>query len=190
MSNTDDESDFLQEMADVNPLKQDKIPLKKPAAKEDLSIKNRQQAATQKTDKYVNFLTDGEIAYVEPEEVLCYKTSGLQPMVFKNLRNGKYPLDEHLDLHRHNLEQARQAVFHLISRIETEELRCLLITHGKGHRSRPAAKIKSYVNHWLMQVEPVLAFHSAIPKHGGTGSVYVLLKKAKHLKAINQKKYL
>jgi DNA-nicking Smr family endonuclease len=55
--------------------------------------------------------------------------------------------------------------------------RCLLITHGKGAQSNPPARIKSYVNHWLQQVENVIAFHSATPRHGGTGSVYVLLKK-------------
>jgi len=71
----------------------------------------------------------------------------------------------------------RSEVYQLIKNSIDRGYRCLLITHGKGAQSNPPARIKSYVNHWLQQVENVIAFHSAIPKHGGTGSVYVLLKK-------------
>jgi len=37
--------------------------------------------------------------------------------------------------------------------------------------------IKNKVNSWLRQHQDVLAFHSAMPKDGGNGAVYVLLKK-------------
>ncbi|MGY8862749.1 MAG: Smr/MutS family protein, partial [Pseudomonadales bacterium] len=40
------------------------------------------------------------------------------------------------------------------------------------------AIIKSHVNHWLQQLDAVLAFTSALPKDGGTGALYVLLKKS------------
>jgi DNA-nicking Smr family endonuclease len=33
------------------------------------------------------------------------------------------------------------------------------------------------VNRWLREVDNVLAFHSAQPADGGTGAVYVLLRK-------------
>ncbi|EXJ09223.1 Smr domain protein [Nitrincola nitratireducens] len=39
--------------------------------------------------------------------------------------------------------------------------------------------IKSCVNDWLQQIPQVLAFTSAQPKDGGTGAVYVLLKRNK-----------
>ncbi|MDQ7050106.1 MAG: DNA endonuclease SmrA [Enterobacterales bacterium] len=189
---SDDINDFLVEMADVAAIKQDKIAHSQSQIikNQPAAIKNRKQAAIRSTEKYVNFLTDGEVEQVKPDELLSYKISGIQPQVFKKLRLGAYPQDYHLDLHRHNVQQARQAVFELFSQTENDTLRCFLITHGKGHRSNPPAKLKSYVNHWLKQIVQVIAFHSAIPKQGGGGSVYVLLKKAKHLKTINQKKYL
>ena len=37
--------------------------------------------------------------------------------------------------------------------------------------------LKGYVNQWLRDLEPVQAFHSAQPQHGGTGAVYVLLSR-------------
>ena len=59
--------------------------------------------------------------------------------------------------------------------------------HGKagtGYRDEKGdlqdmgtALIKSHVSHWLQQIETVMAFCSAQPKDGGTGAVYVLLKK-------------
>jgi DNA-nicking Smr family endonuclease len=38
--------------------------------------------------------------------------------------------------------------------------------------------LKGKVNHWLQQRDEVLAFCSARPVDGGTGAVYVLLKRA------------
>ena len=52
------------------------------------------------------------------------------------------------------------------------------IIHGKGNRSDdrgPVLKVK--VNNWLRQHDRVQAFHSARPVDGGTGAVYVLLKR-------------
>ncbi len=180
---------FLEEMQGVKPITQDKVENHTTRRLERINANYRRNAATGRFEKDENFLTDGEVFPVAPNEVLEYKTSGIQPQVYKNLRLAKYKFDYHLDLHRHTIQQAREAVFRLISSGEIEDLRCFLITHGKGERSKKPAVLKSFVNHWLKQIEQVVAFHSAMPKHGGTGSVYVLLKKSKHKKRINQVKY-
>jgi len=185
---SDTNQSFLAEMQGVKPIEQDKI--EKVRKKVVSNSSYRQKAAVKKESKYQNFLTDGDVVRVQPNDVLNYKISGIQPLVFKSLRNAKYQFDYHLDLHRYTIQQAREAVFRLISSGEIEDLRCFLITHGKGERSSEPAKLKSYVNHWLQQIDQVVAFHSALPRHGGTGSVYVLLKKPKQKKQINQVKYL
>lgn len=181
--------DFLQEMTGVTKLAQDKVNLINSSGSDQESIKRRRQSALAKHTKYENFLTDGEIEYVQPEEPLSFKIDGVQPNVFKNLRMGKYAFDYHLDLHRMTVKEARSAVFNLVRGAQFEEFRCLLITHGKGARSTPPAKLKSYVNHWMKQIDQVIGFHSALAKHGGTGSLYVLLKKPKANRKINQAKY-
>jgi DNA-nicking Smr family endonuclease len=185
---SDTNQSFLAEMQGVKPIEQDKIEKIRKNVVSNSSY--RQKAAVKKESKYQNFLTDGDVVRVQPNDVLSYKISGIQPLVFKNLRNAKYQFDYHLDLHRYTIQRAREAVFRLISSGEIEDLRCFLITHGKGERSSEPAKLKSYVNHWLQQIDQVVAFHSALPRHGGTGSVYVLLKKPKQKKQINQVKYL
>jgi len=190
MKKSDESSSFLEEMQGVVKLEQDKISSRTNPEKAQQSIDYRRNAAEKHAEKYENFLTDGEVEQVEPEEILSFKISGIQPNVFKNLKNAKYRFDYHLDLHRMNVKQARNAVYKLISSAEVEDFRCFLITHGKGERSEQPAKLKSYVNHWLKQIEQVVAFHSALAKHGGAGSVYVLLKKPKQKRKINQVKYL
>jgi len=189
MKKPHESSNFLEEMQGVEKLTQDKISSHTIYTPAQQSLDYRRNAAEKHSKKYENFLTDGEVEQVEPQEILSFKISGIQPNVFKNLKNAKYRFDYHLDLHRMSVKQARNAVFKLISSAEVEDFRCFLITHGKGERSENPAKLKSYVNHWLKQIEQVVAFHSALSKHGGTGSVYVLLKKPKQKRKINQAKY-
>ena len=50
------------------------------------------------------------------------------------------------------------------------------IVHGKGLQNGQPL-IKTCVNGWLRQIPQVLAFVSALPRDGGTGAAYVLLKK-------------
>jgi len=54
----------------------------------------------------------------------------------------------------------------------------VLISHGRGERSPTPARIKSYVAQWLSQVPDLIAWHSAARHHGGTGAVYVMLRKS------------
>ena len=191
MNEPDEPIDFLNEMAGVTKLTQDKIISNKQNdnSQEHQNTSYRRHAAVIKKELYQNFLTDGEIDLVEPLEILSFKTSGIQPQVFKSLKQAKYAFDYHLDLHRMTVSEARQIIYELVSSAEVEDFRCLLITHGKGEKSHQPAKLKSYVNHWLKQIEQVIAFHSALPRHGGVGSVYVLLKKSKQRREINQIKY-
>lgn len=189
MNKSDDTVSFLGEMQGIKKLHQDKVQSNSKDKDKQQGLNYRRKAAETQSQKFQNFLTDGEVEPVEPQEILSHKISGIQPNVFKNLKKAKYAFDYHLDLHRMSVSQARQVVYKLISSAQVEDFRCLLITHGKGERSQHPAKLKSYVNHWLKQIEQVIAFHSALPKHGGAGSVYVLLKKPKENRKINQIKY-
>ncbi|MGH9439672.1 MAG: Smr/MutS family protein, partial [Terriglobia bacterium] len=57
-------------------------------------------------------------------------------------------------------------------------LGCVRIVHGKGYRSGPRGPVlKRAVARWLSRREEILAYTSARPVDGGTGAVYVLLRK-------------
>ncbi|MEE4244825.1 MAG: DNA endonuclease SmrA [Kangiellaceae bacterium] len=179
---------FEQEFADIKPLKQDKIATQTKTVK-DVSQETRRLAATTDLAKDLNYLVDSPVDPADPQEILSFKIDGLQSGVFKKLRQGKYPIEASLDLHRHTVAEARSALYQFIQKAIRLECRTLLVTHGKGAQSNPPARIKSYTYHWLQQVPEVMGFHSALNKHGGTGSVYVLLQKSQRERIANKEKF-
>ena len=71
-------------------------------------------------------------------------------------------------------------------------MRSVQVIHGRGENSseqEQASIVKGCVNHWLQQFEQVQAFHSAKPQHGGTGVVYVLLRKSEQQKQLNRERF-
>ena len=95
------------------------------------------------------------------------------------LKNGFVPWEARIDLHGLTLDAARNSLCDFIDTHSKQAHRCLLIIHGKGSRHGEAPVLKNHVNHWLKQLPQVLAFHSALARDGGTGALYVLLKRNK-----------
>ena len=184
-----DEDLFLDAMGDVKPLKKtnDQV-IKTRVIKDKQSLKARRVAAEANEQFDPNPLTTEEIELVDANDELSYKKDGVQQGVFKNLRLGKYEIHTALNLHGQSVQQARQNVYQFITDSQKADLRCLLIQHGKGIKNDKAL-LKSYLNKWLRQFEQVLAFHSAQSHHGGTGAVYVLLKKSDDARLNNKERH-
>ena len=188
---SDDEL-FAQEMAGVKPLERDaRVRLVKEALSEDQQSGRRRAAEGE--DAVSNPLADDGVLPLDPWFILAFKRPGIQNGVYRKLRLGQYQTDARLDLHRLVVKQAREEVFAFIREASELGLRNLLIVHGKGQsgeQSDRKAVLKGYVNHWLRELVVVQAFHSAQPAHGGTGSVYVLLRKSSDKKRENRLKYM
>ncbi len=168
----DDESLFMAEMTGVSPLKSDnKIKIRKKP-----KIPPRQAA-----EEDYHFTIDDVFSSAEMVEdcpdILSFSRSGLQHKVLKKLRQGKNPIEHALDLHGLTVKQARNELLEFLGECEAAGVSHAIIVHGKGFRSKDKPIIKPMVNRWLRSVDNVLAFHSALPKDGGNGAVYVLLKK-------------
>ena len=187
-----DEDLFAEEMAGVKPLgREARVRLVKERLSEEQQ-KGRQRAAVGE-DKPLNPLADHGIMPLDAWHVLEFKRPGIQHGVYRKLRLGQYQVDARLDLHRMLVKQAREEVFSFIGEATELGLRTLLIVHGKGQsktQGERSAILKGYVDHWLRELESVQAFHSARPEHGGTGAVYVLLRKSAEQKRENRLKYL
>jgi len=167
------ESLFLDEMHDVTPLK----PSNKVRHHKKPNKPLTGHAMELAQDTVDDVFSGAEMAEDCPD-ILSFSRSGLQHKILKNLRQGKYPIEHELDLHGLTVDQARQALIEFFSECELAGLRTVIIVHGKGFGSKGKPVIKAMVNRWLQQAERVLAYHSAQPRHGGNGAVYVLLKKA------------
>ncbi len=171
-TNNDEESLFRSEMGGVTPLKQDnRIRIKKKPSKP-----LRQQETEGYSFAIDDVFSDAEMVEECPE-ILSFSRSGLQHNVVKKLRQGKHPIEHALDLHGLTIIEARKALVEFLGECEAAGVRHAIIVHGKGFRSKDKPVIKPMVNRWLRSVDIVLAFHSAQPKDGGSGAVYVLLKK-------------
>lgn len=96
---------------------------------------------------------------------------------FMELKKGQIYWDSKLDLHGLRVDNAAQVLLDFITQEHKINHRCLLIIHGKGNHGNEAPVLKNLVNHWLRQIPQVLAFHSALPREGGNGALYVLLKR-------------
>ncbi len=170
----DDFQLFRDAVKDIKPLEHDKVthPIKK----------NTQQSKSPKLPKQkatVDILSDeAEVQSINPLDQLSYCPAGIQKRVFRKLRRGQYIIIDELDLHGLNVKQAKKLLLHFLEIAIQIEGSCVVIIHGKGHRSgNREPVIKRQTNHWLKQHPRVLAFHSAQPKDGGTGAVYVLLRR-------------
>lgn len=119
-------------------------------------------------------------AEVETGEELLYARPGVQHQVLRKLRRGQYSVGAELDLHGLIVPEARAAVASFLHDCLAHRVGCARIVHGKGlgsHQKQPV--LKSKVNHWLQHHDQVLAFCSARHFDGGTGAVYVLLRRAR-----------
>ena len=187
-SHAHDSDLFAQFMGDVTPLtKSDTVNYISRPSTPTLAQQEKRRAAQQDIMLDDNLLASEHVELLDPHDFLSFKKSGVQEGVFKNLRLGKYDVDATLDLHGQNLIKARQAMYETITDCQQRNIRVLLIRHGIGEKSQPhKGTLKSYVNHWLQQLDCVLAFHSALKCHGGLGSTYALLKKSAQKKLENR----
>lgn len=184
MKSKDEITDFSSAMQDVEPIKAaDRVALSRPPDR--LNAAQRRAAAVAELARDKNFLSGEYIEPVDPLAILEFKRDGVQTGVYRNLRLGKYPIDARLDLHNMKVEQARSAVYQFVRDCMANDIRCALITHGKGEGREQPAQLKSCIAHWLPQFDEILAFHSAQKQHGASGATYVLLRKSERKKLEN-----
>lgn len=110
-----------------------------------------------------------------PEAYLAFAQPGVQQKTLHKLKRGQFTIAASLDLHGCTVLQAEDALNAFLVESLLDQLRTLLIIHGKGTH----AILKNHVHRYLEENPAVLAFCSAKQKDGGLGAVYVLLKKQK-----------
>ena len=106
-----------------------------------------------------------------------YLSNGLSRMTLRKLRRGSWAIQDSLDLHGNHADAARKLLQEFLHEATQQNLRCVLVIHGKGLNSQGGeAVLRKLARHWLAQHPQVLGFCDAPTKHGGSGAVLVLLK--------------
>lgn len=186
MNQHDNDTDdtFLLAMQGVTPLQTPtRVALKKNTIDRQSVAARRTAATDEHNTADINPLRTSDVERVGPHDVVGYKRPGIQDGVYRKLRLGRYESEARLDLHRHTIDEARRALFRFLNECMQHDLRTVLILPGKGDRSlTDPAVLKSYLVHWLTDLDDVQAFHTAQPHHGGAGAFYVLLRKSERKK--------
>ncbi|MFM2042331.1 MAG: hypothetical protein RLY86_907 [Pseudomonadota bacterium] len=114
--------------------------------------------------------------------------AGLDRRTEDKVRRGRLPIDGRIDLHGMTQDRAHDTLLAFVRRSHAEGRRLLLVITGKGppgqdHDRRAydgRGVLRSAVPRWLNEgsFRPmVLAVHQAQPQHGGSGALYVFLKR-------------
>ena len=149
--------------------------VKKLKAHTRITHKKPPKFAAFSTPKHSTSITDTLSDFdsgIVPDEFL---RNGIARLTLRKLR--KLPIQDHLDLHGLTSDAARVLLQQFLHHAGAQNLRCVLVIHGKGMNSeRGVAVLKIRTRHWLMQHAAVLAYCDAPENQGGAGAVLVLLR--------------
>lgn len=172
---SDDDMDlFRQAVGEVREVRHDRVESARPTRKPlvQRSEKDDQSVMASLMDDL------SESDFLETGEHLSYTQPGVQRSVLKKLKSGRYSLQSEIDLHGLTVEEARQELSAFLKEAQERRHLCVRVIHGKGRKNAERApRLKPAVNQWLQRNRQVLAFCSARMNDGGTGAVYVLLKR-------------
>ncbi len=170
----EDKALFRGEVADVRPLQPRHRLVSKPAPAPRARFRRQDEAAV----LHESLTVSPERFELEIGEELGFRRPEISTRIFSDLRRGRYAVQDELDLHGLTAEPARAALRRFLASAVSRQLRCVRIIHGKGLRSGTRGPVlKQCVDRWLPQWDEVLAFASAPARDGGTGAVYVLLRR-------------
>ncbi len=108
---------------------------------------------------------------------------GLDKRTAQRMRRGQMLIEGRLDLHGMTQDGAYRALGAFLAEAHGAGKRCVMVVTGKGLRPDGSIGVlRAAVPRWLNEPglrERILSFSHARPRDGGTGALYVLLKRAK-----------
>lgn len=110
-----------------------------------------------------------------PRDLEVGNADGLDRRTADRLRRGKLPIDGRFDLHGHSRDSGERALKAFIRASYERGARCVLIITGKGKGILQAAAPA-----WLNDADMrpmIVSIQHAQQRDGGTGALYVLLKR-------------
>lgn len=170
---------FIQAMKGVTPLQHNlhrQVPSKSLTV---LSTRTPEEAESVKALRRLIRTGQGfEVAQTDEYMEAC--APGIDPRITRRLHQGRYTIQDHIDLHGLTASEA-EPVFHRFIKESIDRGRqAVLIVHGRGLRSPQEPVLKGKVYQWLTRGPlraHVIALASAKACDGGAGATYVLLRR-------------
>ncbi|MDR0620941.1 MAG: Smr/MutS family protein [Deltaproteobacteria bacterium] len=177
----DDMAYFLEAMEGVVPIADKNLSVPKPLPPERWRLPSI-EAEERAVVKDLTDLVSGksEFDFSATDELMEAQAKGLSPEIMRRLKRGLIPFQDHLDVHGFSLPEATEAINAFIVRSVGLGRKCLLLIHGRGHRSPDGIPIiKGNLEQLLLRgpiKKHILAFTTARPIDGGSGASYILLR--------------
>ena len=105
--------------------------------------------------------------------------AGIDKRSALRLKRGQTPIEDRLDLHGMTQAEAHRALNDFVAEAADAGQRCVLVITGKG-RGGSEGVLRRMVPHWLNQapLRPlILGVAQAQPRDGGSGALYLLLRR-------------
>lgn len=177
----DDAALFLESVGEVAPVraKAERIPPRDPPSADQLRIPSEDAESLARLAELVS--GEGVFDLADSDEFIEGFVQGFDERVLRKLRKGEFSHRAHIDLHGLTKDEAKPALEKFIVDSKLAGHRCVLVVTGRGLHSKDSIPVlKQSVQGWLTRGRPakhVLAFCSARPEDGGSGAVYVLLRR-------------
>ena len=114
---------------------------------------------------------------IDANKYIRYAKTGVSKKLLNQIKKGKVGHCPELDLHGQTVNEASLSIYNFINSYSNK--RFLHIIHGKGyHTNNNASILKAGTVSHLKKHHLVLAFCSCPQKNGGTGALFILLKKS------------
>jgi DNA-nicking Smr family endonuclease len=165
---------FRQSMGDTQPIKQRARHVHRAPPKARAVMSRRDERAA--LEESWAAIPPDDIAD-ELGEQMTYAHPQVPKKNLRELRRGKLAVQEYIDLHGMTVAEAMLELRQFISACSTNRLRCVRIVTGKGLGSKSGPKIRPKVLKWLQLCDEVLAYAPAPQHDGGSGALYVLLRR-------------
>jgi len=166
---------------EINRHKSRKIKRKKNLSDEDLvlwDLFTKNLVKNIKSRKFFNIKKKYSLKK-KSEQLNFGEESGLTKKKFRKIKRGNIRFEAKLDLHGFTEIEAKSELELFLNNSISQNKRFVLVITGKG-REQKGGVIKNNISKWLngKNLKPkILGFDYAAPKHGGTGAIYVFLKK-------------
>ncbi len=171
----DDSNEFRDALKGVRPIKQHKVAPARPRPK-PIPAQTHKENAKVVADLLHHPIDPG---HLETGEELLYARPGIQRNVLRRLRRGGYTVMAEFDLHGMRVAQAAGELDRFFKNVRGRNQCCVRVIHGKGKRSPGREPVlKNWIARWLRLRNDVLAYATAPVHDGGSGAIYVLLRKA------------
>ena len=173
---------FLEAMSNVKPLNSSSNIFARPP---NVNLRPAHPAADDELEAmaHLSDLVSGaaEMDITFSDEYIEGCIHGFDRKLMQKIKKGQFPVQDYVDLHGLTKQEAEIMMRDFLLQSHRLGLRCVLVVHGRGLNSQDNIPVlKERLPIWLNRGPVkrfVLAFSTAMPYDGGTGAIYILLKK-------------